>query len=94
MSEKNIWAQAMDIEDQAEADAFYEKMVAFVQTNPKYPAREAAEAVVKLNLGYFSGYYDEETIERADRLFGSSRAASMGCAVMEAQRQLAKMKEG
>lgn len=31
--------------------------------------REEAEAIQRKNLGYFAGYYDNETRERVERLF-------------------------
>jgi hypothetical protein len=68
---------AMKIEEQAEADAYFELLVEHCQR--KYPAfddkafvpntRETAELIERTNLGYFAGYYDHETRARVEKLF-------------------------
>jgi hypothetical protein len=68
---------AMKIEDQAEADAYFELLVEHCQRT--YPAfddkafvpntRETAELIERTNLGYFAGYYDHETRARVEKLF-------------------------
>lgn len=34
---------------------------------------EEAENIIKSNLGYFAGYYDEATREKIERLFSAQR---------------------
>lgn len=58
---------AMKITDQAEADQYFEAMVQAAMKDGKI--REEAERISKSNLGYFSGYYDQETMARVQKLF-------------------------
>lgn len=58
---------AMEIRDQGEADAYFERLVAHTQGFGE--SRERAEEVERINLGYFAGYYDSLTRERVERLF-------------------------
>lgn len=62
------YGPAMDIKDQAEADAYLKECV---DHNVRLTgnSRPEAEAIEKQNLGYFAGYYDNETRERVERLF-------------------------
>jgi len=63
------YSPAMEIKTQKEADAYFEKCV---QHNMGFGnTREEAEKVERCNLGYFAGYYDVETRERVERLFGA-----------------------
>ena len=62
------YGPAMKIEDQAEADAYFETLV---EHHMRFGhARDAAEARERWNLGYYAGYFDNETRERVERLFG------------------------
>lgn len=62
------YGPAMEIKDQASADRYFEELVKhsmqFFGTK-----REEAEKVERHNLGYFAGYFDNETRERVERLF-------------------------
>ena len=58
---------AMKITDQAEADEYFEKCVLHTMSYGK--TREEAESIEKDNLGYYAGYYNDETRERVERLF-------------------------
>jgi hypothetical protein len=58
---------AMKIEDQAEADAFFEKLL--TDQLDAGISREKAEDIERSNLGYFAGYYDRTTRMRVERLF-------------------------
>lgn len=62
---------AMEIKGQAEADAYFKKLVDYSMTFWGH-SREEAERINKSNLGYFAGYYDSETRERVERLFHCS----------------------
>jgi len=59
---------AMKITDQAEADEYFEALVKF-SMDKAGKTREEAEAIQKSNLGYYSGYYDQETMARVQKLF-------------------------
>lgn len=58
---------AMDIRDQDKADAYFEKLVMHSMSFGK--TREEAEEIERSNLGYFAGYYDDETRRRVEKLF-------------------------
>jgi hypothetical protein len=58
---------AMEIADQAQADAYFELLVNHSMRFGK--TREEAEALERSNLGYFAGYCDHETRLRVERLF-------------------------
>jgi hypothetical protein len=58
---------AMEMKEQAEADAYFEQCVAHCMSFGK--SREEAEKIERANLGYFAGYYGHETQERVERLF-------------------------
>lgn len=59
---------AMKCQTQEEADAWFE---ALVERDIRVHglSREKAEAQERSNIGYFSGYYDNETAQRVFRLF-------------------------
>jgi hypothetical protein len=67
----DLYHPAMKITKQAEADAYFEKLVAW-SMEQWGKTREEAEQTQKSNLGYFAGYYDSETRERVERLFKCS----------------------
>lgn len=66
---------AMKITDQEDADQYLKDYVSFIQ---KYLDKEprddemTAEAIAKVNLGYYAGYYDYETRLRVENLFKCS----------------------
>ena len=59
---------AMTIEDAEDAEQYFQ---AIVEHNVRFGNHTRDEAVVieKQNLGYFAGYYDQETRARVERLF-------------------------
>jgi len=61
------YGPAMKIESQAEADRYFEECVQHGMTFGK--SRKEAEATTRENLGYWAGYYDDETQMRVERLF-------------------------
>jgi hypothetical protein len=67
----DMYHPAMAITDQAEADAYFERLVEY-SMREWGKSREEAEQTQKSNLGYFAGYYDSETRERVERLFHCS----------------------
>lgn len=62
---------AMEITDQDKADEYF---AALVERNMRSfdQTRDRAEADTKSSLGYYAGYYDNETRERVERLFKCS----------------------
>ena len=70
-SSGNIFGPAMEITDQAEADAWFGMIVAFVMKDRPCD-RATAEDITRQNLGYYSGYYGVETQRRVEKLFRTS----------------------
>lgn len=70
------YGPAMKITDQAEADEYFEALVDMCVTDARDrgDAKDRAECIKiqKMNLGYYAGYYDNETRERVERLFKCS----------------------
>ena len=64
----DLYDPAMKIEDQDEANEYFERLVQRAITHFGQ-AREEAESVNRSNLGYYAGYYDAETRKRVERLF-------------------------
>lgn len=58
---------AMEIQTKEEADAYFQKLVEHMVVRGH--TRPEAERIERSNLGYFAGYYGEETRERVERLF-------------------------
>ena len=61
------YGPAMEIADQAEADAYYEKCVEHCMRFGK--TRAEAEAIEKQNLRYYAVYYSHEIRARVERLY-------------------------
>jgi hypothetical protein len=61
------YGPAMEITDQAAADAYFEECVRHTMSFGK--SRDEAEQTERSNLGYYAGYYSHETRERVERLF-------------------------
>lgn len=66
---------AMEITEQADADQYLAAYVEHIQTalneHPRDDNKTAAE-IAAVNLGYYAGYYGNETRERVERLFRCS----------------------
>jgi len=63
---------AMKITDQDDADQYFTNYARYIQRALKKEPRDddmTAEGIARINLGYYAGYYDEETMERVNRLF-------------------------
>ena len=58
------YTPAMHITDQAEADAYFEQLVAHGMREGI--SREIAEKIERANLGYFAGYYSHEVRARVE----------------------------
>lgn len=61
------YGPAMEITDQRAADAYFEACIKDTMTHGK--SRKEAEHIERSNLGYFAGYYSDETRQRVERLF-------------------------
>lgn len=63
---------AMHITEQADADQYFKDYVAYIQEalnrEPRTDGVTATE-IARTNLGYWSGYYDEEIHERVGNAF-------------------------
>lgn len=66
---------AMKITDESDAEQYFADYVAFIEKalekEPRTDNKTAAE-IARINLGYYAGYYDNETRERVERLFKCS----------------------
>lgn len=63
------YGPAMKITDQAEANKYFEFLVADCMKVRPQLTREEAESIQRTNLGYYAGYYDEETRARVEALY-------------------------
>lgn len=65
-----LYSPAMKIQTQEEADKYYDELLLHAMThNPENKSFEEIQAMIKSNLAYFAGYYDNETRERVEQLF-------------------------
>lgn len=65
----DLYARAMQVTDQAEADELFEAIVNMHLESSDFVSRHVAEKIRRENLAYFAGYYDDETRARVERLF-------------------------
>lgn len=65
----DLFGPAIAIVDQAEADRYFEKMVAFALELDTESSQEEAEAQVKEGLGYYAGYFSHDVRAQVERLF-------------------------
>ena len=65
------YGPAMEMTNQEEADEYFEILVLHLM---KYhgKSRQEAEEIERENLGYYAGYYDNETRKRVEKLFRCS----------------------
>lgn len=61
------YGPAMEMQTEAEAAEYFERCVAHTMSFGK--SRVEAENIERQNLGYYAGYYSNETRERVERLF-------------------------
>jgi len=63
---------AMEITNQEDATQYFNDYVAYLENHLRKKPRNddmTAEEIAKINLGYYAGYYDNETRRRVERLF-------------------------
>lgn len=64
---------AMKITEQNDADQYLKAYIDFTANHfEEATGKHTPEEVCKINLGYYAGYYSEETRERVERLFKCS----------------------
>ncbi len=63
---------AMEINDQSEADDYFEQLVRNYMDYDKSRSRKISESIVRENLGYWAGYYGADVQERVNLLFGTT----------------------
>jgi len=63
----DMYGPAMDLKTHEEAVEYFERLVEYGMSQGQ--SRERAEEVQRSNLGYFTGYYDQETAARVFKLF-------------------------
>jgi hypothetical protein len=66
------YGPAMQITDQDVADDYFKSLVRECLEQDPSLSVEKAESIQRQNLGYYAGYYDDETRERVERLFRCS----------------------
>lgn len=71
MTIKELYEPAMEIKDQEKADSYFDFLVQMLLVWEPQP-RVQAESIVRSNLGYYAGYYDDVTRERVERLYKCS----------------------
>ena len=64
----DLYSPAMQITDQAEADRYFNFLVSECKKESGKTDIECA-VIQQQNLGYYAGYYDNETRRRVERLF-------------------------
>lgn len=77
-------APAMEITEQEDADQYLAEYIKFQQRKrderPEEKSAHTAEQMCKINLGYYAGYYSNETRERVEKLFKCSHPIFGGIA--------------
>lgn len=64
---------AMKITDKEDAEQYFKAYVEFQKLNmEEATGKHSAEEICKKNIGYFAGYYNEETRRRVESLFDCS----------------------
>ena len=69
---KEKYGPAMEITSQTEANEYLDACINHCMLYGDVQTIPEAEAIEKENLGYFAGYYDEQTRMRVERLFKCS----------------------
>lgn len=80
------YGPAMKMTDATEAASYFERCVQHTMTFGV--DRQEAERTERANLGYYAGYYDNETRQRVERLFSCAHPifgaiAKVGAPTME-----------
>ena len=66
----DLYGPAMEVQTKEEAEAYFKRLIEHYVRHWNKSIDEAT-SIVKQSLGYFAGYYDQETIERTQRLYGT-----------------------
>jgi len=66
-------APAMEITDAEDAKQYLDAYIKFQEANMQEASgKHTAEEICKINLGYYAGYYGDETRKRVEQLFTCS----------------------
>jgi len=60
---------AMKIIEQADADQYLKEYADFIEKQPDFKGNETGISIAKANLGYWAGYWNDETRKRVEKLF-------------------------
>lgn len=63
------YGKAMNITSKEEADAYFIECVQHTMSFGK--SKEEAENIERQNIGYYSGYYGSDTVDRVKKLFNT-----------------------
>lgn len=66
---RQLYAPAMEVRTHEEAEAMLKHIVKEILRESPYLTERRALLVARTNLGYYAGYYNDETRERVERLF-------------------------
>lgn len=62
------YGPAMEMTEQSDADAYFERLVEHTM-RMRPCGRVLAESIERQNLGYYAGYYSDETRRKVEQLF-------------------------
>lgn len=65
-----LLSPAMEITDQAEADQYLADYTVYIEERLTPDRMLPAGEIARRNLGYFAGYFDNNTRARVEKLFG------------------------
>lgn len=74
-----LYKPAMKITDQTKADRYFAALVKHIKATVPGIDEAGAEKMVRENLGYFAGYYCNDTRVRVELLFGSPHPIFGAC---------------
>lgn len=70
ISLKETYDFAVKVTDQRLADATFEALVDFRAPEHPNDTRETVEKLIRNDLAYYAGYYDQETRKRVEEMYG------------------------
>lgn len=81
---------AMKVTDQAEADEMFERLVRHSLATGA-SSRQEAERIERSNLGYYAGYYDQETRLRVEKLYRCTHPVLGPATIQHTPEEILKM---
>lgn|SRR6185437_1358082 len=64
-----IYGPAMDVQTEAEAEAYLARIISLMRRKDQNLSEEGARYTALSNVGYWTGYCSDETAERVKRLY-------------------------